>query len=51
MRANAERDPPSGMYVVPSVECCWSNRENNEAKMQNLLKFARMPNSPTDLSH
>jgi len=35
--------PPSRMYVAPSVECCWSNRENNEAKTRNPLKFAGCP--------
>jgi len=29
--------------VAPSVERCWSNRENNEAKTRNQLKFVGCP--------
>ena len=35
--------PSSWMYVASSVECCWSNHENNEGRTQNLLKFAGVP--------
>ena len=42
--------PPSRMYVAPSVECCWSNRENNEAETRNPLKFAGVPQTPEPIS-
>jgi len=38
------------MSVEPSVECCRSNRENNKAKTQNLLKCAGVPQTRQPIS-
>jgi len=39
-----------GLYVAPSVECCLPNRENNETKTRNPLKFAGVPQTRQPIS-